>query len=221
MKRHVEVSCRSGGRTITKRYPARSVGTPRLIEYSNDPVTGGVVVGHSRWTLANALEANFDMRCTRCSYTACPCAPPPPQPVAPVPPADVLPDGWTFDPPHNYLHVTRAEVSRREIAPGLQSWCWWPASSQFGSVCCDPKPTRDAAMAAALASVPPAEPALRPGWFVECEFDGRPMYGRIRSSQIYWNRTGWRVMGDGGPVVDYPTLEAAMIRAEELARGEP
>lgn len=68
---------------------------------------------------------------------------------------DELPAGWSDDGSDDFIHVSGAEVSLRELPDGTPSWCWWPADGP--SECKDPKATREEAMAAALASVEPRD----------------------------------------------------------------
>jgi len=94
--KYIQVTRHVGGRTITQRYPARSVG---------------VVL----WDLPYCEP----MACIGgCGYIVCsqtgPCAP---APVAPEPPADVLPD----DEP--YGCVNRTASSPRECVESGHYWC--------------------------------------------------------------------------------------------------
>lgn len=97
-----------------------------------------------------------DHNSCNCGYAVCsqtgPCAPPPP------PPKDELPEGWRREPDgidgEEYAHVSGARVEQRLH---WQQWAWWPTGE--GSSPSDTwKPTRNEAMAAALASMQPAKP---------------------------------------------------------------
>jgi hypothetical protein len=61
----------------------------------------------------------------------------------------------------------------------------------------------------------PAEPTLRAGWVRRSEFN--EVYQHEYARRVFRLGDEWRVMGDSS----HPTLEAAMQRAEVLARGEP
>jgi hypothetical protein len=187
--------------------------------------------------------------CEGCGYGVCSCPAEPPE--------EVLPEGWRECPSGGFEHVSKAYV----YAPCPESWHWWTSADVAAEVTDtihDPKPTRDAAMQAALASVQPdtkrrepgcqchleegdspcrvhdasvqpAQPELRPGW--KLVDPSHPSIGYIHSSG------GWVYRQEGGVYreerglyaargsqtdydYDHPTLEAAMQRAEALARGE-
>lgn len=255
MKRYIEVSKHVSGRTITQRYPARTVGTPLL------GMPGAVLLaGHGGPVVFDS------MCCEGCGYAMCSC---PPAPVAPEPPADVLPEGWAPSDEEDYRHVSGAYVWQ-----GKSSGYWY--AERTGVPNDQTFYTRDEAMTAALASVkpePPApfkvgdrvmilvgdglplgagcighitreqngrlavtdaqgawwwfyasqlelapalasvqpEPTLRAGWVKLSE--SHDVYRRIWTRQVFRLGDEWRVMGDS----THPTLEAAMLRAEELA----
>jgi hypothetical protein len=216
MKRYTEVSKHVAGRTITQRYPARSVGK---IEWPYEHLS--------------------DFRC-KCGYAVCsqagPCAP---VPVAPEPPAvvrvkarvrsvtreslgGVLPKGWRMEAgAPGYLHTSGAEVHGDN-----GYFTWWTAgdaAAGITEVVHKPLPTRDAAMAAALASVQPAQPTLRAGWVIRGTFMGEPDYWfgdfNVCSSA---GDGDWLICSECGfELAQRDTLEGAMQRAEALARGEP
>jgi len=141
MKRFVEVSYQSGGRMITKLYPARSVGRAQRPRADNSKVD--------------------DTAC-QCGFLVCsppsPCAP---EPVTP-PPADVLPDGWTGGPIAwlgvcRYEHMWGAVVSQTEddLEDG-RGWQWYTTVRQGRAT------TRELAMASALSAL--SEVSLPDGW---------------------------------------------------------
>lgn len=247
MKRFIEVSKFTGGRTITQLYPAREVGT-RLDDEQAQALgeACGLRGQYDEWTLDKCIDANFDMRCARCSYTVCSC---PPQPVAPPPPADVLPEGWTRYRGHNYFFMN-SDLFVYELGDG---WVWSLPNGVHGRGLF----TKGEAMRAgraALASVRPAEPAeldsppftppaltelaerdykrlnrpaepaLRPGWRICGIRNHAPNHwlGSINVFRVdYYGGAYWRVVAGGHyDETPLPTLEAAMARAEALARGE-
>jgi hypothetical protein len=157
MKRFVRVEHHVGGRTLTKRYPARSVGDH----------------------LPNNAAQTSDEVYRSCGYFICAYGDYVDRykPVAPPPPADVLPEGWETLGGGNIHHESGAIVQRRNTADALNgTWNWFPPGEWN---CYDPKATLAEAMAAALASVQPAESALRPGWKALVGADG----GRARGSR--------------------------------------
>lgn len=233
--KYVEVSYRSGGRLLTKRFPARSAGTQP---------TGPC--------------AHFAVAC-KCGFILCGCPVPVPRGVARFegtsgkvavlePPADVLPEGWTRTrdlrlPIDVYVHSSGAEV--HSSSQGVFYW-WRPGASDCNLQ--DAKPTRDAAMTAALASVltvcvrcgresptdvcsecartivQPAEPTLRAGWERLKDAYGCDYYknSSLPGGYSVAVNYGTRGLPDWSSPFDndfYETAEAAMIAAEELARG--
>jgi len=228
MKHFIEVTRHVAGRTITQRYPARRVG-------EQQPGVLGAV----------------DFTCLDCGYVECACPGggwPPPIATEPpetfrvtarvrsvnrdpqAPPADVLPEGWTlqlsvFD-AVQYQHRTGANVW---LCHGEHLWRW-TASHEIRCDDSRRKPTRDEAMAAALASVQPAEPALRPGWTVHGLRNHAPDYWLSSVNALhmvnvfrvdYGDDAPWRVIAVGHyDEPNLPTVEAAMLRAEELVRGQ-
>lgn len=256
MKRYIEVTKRLAGRMITQRYPARSVeGT----------------------SLAEPRDTSFIETPCACGYICCaktgPCAPA----LAPEPPAvvrvkarvrsvtreslgGVLPKGWRMEAgAPGYLHTSGAEVHGDN-----GYFTWWTAgdaAAGITEIVHEPLPTRDEAMAAALAS---AQPDDEPYGCVnriaesprECVESGHYWCDAFKSKPQPAEstlRAGWRAikrafggvyyfngsLPDGCAVFDYAkagmapmwscardgefysTLEAAMQRAEALARGEP
>lgn len=220
MKHFIEVQKHLNGRTITQRYPARVVGTA---------ITG--VLGE------------VDLTC-KCGFVVCECHTLVPPKV--TPPVDVLPEGWErlYG---DIVHTSGAKI--RWIKS--DHWAWWPPRDAPGydNFCSDQKPTRDLAMAAALASVQHApaallrvctrcgrevttdicsdcarviaQPVLRPGWVQE----GEKRVQRYRHAgldaiaQLTLAGT-WMALGGVRCVTGHPTLEAAQLRAEELAEQE-
>jgi hypothetical protein len=197
MKRFVAVTQQgAGGRTFTRIYPARTVeGNPSVLPARLAP----------------------DIACL-CGYLFCPqdgpCAPSPAEQSRPcctaaargaacgcfedyttrylprAPPAAVSVE------PEPYGCVRRRGMSPRECVESGHYWC------DFNK--------------------PPAEPARRPGWATLSERkNGEPVYVHETYhpySPVYFSCAGvWRVYGDAQ---DHTTLEAAMERAEALARGE-
>jgi len=143
--------------------------------------------------------------CEGCGYGVCSCPP--------VPPADVLPEGWWECPSGALEHVSKAYV----YAPCPESWYWWTSADVAAEVTDaihEPKPTREEAMAAALAGVP----ELRPGW----EHDQLGWVNHAIGARAWSAPWGLHECTAGGRIsIGNPTLEAAMQRAEALARGEP
>ena len=137
MKHFIEVQKHTGGRTITQRYPARSVG---------EKPTGPC--------------AHYAVAC-KCGFIICGCPVPVPRGVeraSPPPPADVLPEGWAGGKLPSWLGAWRYEhasgavvVQTEEDLEDGRGWRWvegftpGPAPARKGHA-----PTRDEAMALAM-----------------------------------------------------------------------
>lgn len=150
--------------------------------------------------------------CEGCGYGVCSCPAEPPD--------DELPEGWTDAPMagfERYIHTSGARV-RRE--PGSTLWQYWAPLESLSDAS---KPTRDEAMAAALASVQP-EPTLRAGWEIRGKFMGQPDYwfGDFNVCSADGDSGDWSICDRNGfEMGQRYSLEAAMQRAEALGRGEP
>jgi hypothetical protein len=186
--KYIEVTKHVAGRTITQRYPARRVVAMPEGELADPGPPWGFV----------------DNKACRCGYLVCSqagrCAPPP--------------EGWSRPPTidaEQYRHISGATVW---LIHGQKLWRW---TAPHEPRCDDARrlPTRNEAMAAALASVQPAEPTLRAGWWRLSKFN--EVYQHEYARRVFRLGDEWRVMGDSS----HPTLDAAMVRAEALARGEP
>jgi hypothetical protein len=165
--------------------------------------------------VAWAARPEWDAPVCQCGYIRCqrtgPCAPPPPPP-----------EGWSKPPTmdaEQYRHISGATVW---LIHGQKLWRW---TAPGEPACHDERrlPTRNEAMAAALASVQPAEPTLRAGWVIRGTFMGEPDYWfgdfNVCSSA---GDGDWSICSECGfELAQRDTLEAAMLRAEALARGEP
>lgn len=163
----------------------------------------------------------------RCGYILCsqtgPCAPKP---------ADVLPEGWTYDASYpRYMHESRAIV--RDTGFG---WAWFAPGVQTCNDS-DLKDTRDLAMTAALEAAKPAEPGpqgvnykfpvsaepeLRPGWSLAAPYKGKPteefnqdgFYAVVFESEY---RPGqWITSACEDYSFYFPTREAALLETERL-----
>lgn len=145
-----------------------------------------------------------------CGHSICSC----PQ-KAPEPPKDVLPEGWM-------LIWGDATAGKVRHSSGAAAWAhddlWkYRRPGHVFPVIDGIALSRSEAMAAALQSVEHAEPALREGWTpdaIRLRFKRR---GHEDVVQLCSKPELWRVLNDS----NHPTLEAALIRAEQLARGEP
>lgn len=230
------------------KYPAWQCplhGMPVGVPAEAEPVTGRLTRDEIESGVAAVRKYYPEKRsCGCCGHSICSCPDPdwetlrtPLKLSEPEPPKDVLPEGWRVNPSFpgwaSYIHASGATVWR---FPGEGQWSWAVDDGPRRT-----KTTRELAMAAALQSVKPAEacefckvvnighfswcpsfpkePALREGWERTVTRDGetytRPGHQIVFQQGAFWE--GWRVFGDS----NHATLEAALDRAEQLARGEP
>lgn len=184
-----------------------------------------------------------------CGHSICSCPQKAPEPPKDVLPEGWRRSGGFFSHQLDYTHESGANVWRAgpETGWGFLSACGQAEVSCYEA---EAPVTRDLAMAAALQSVEPeldsppftpaaltefagrdyqrqnrhAEPAVRDGWV---KVPGDSVSSRHNNETINasvwltiagtWVAAAWGKRAESG----HPTIEAALIRAEQLARGEP